>query len=110
MDAAERGDIYGGYIVGDQRHLVTVPAKSFFGEVYVRRLRGGRGDGGRDLHDETGRPAADRSDRTGALVGLLMLPTLIGGYLIASLMFSATRSRRHGDRSRSCSRSPLRSR
>jgi len=30
------------------------------------------------------------SDRTGALVGLLLLPTLVGGYMIASLMFSTS--------------------
>jgi hypothetical protein len=35
--AAERGDIYGGYIPGSSSdQLVTVPAKSFFAEVYVR--------------------------------------------------------------------------
>ncbi len=34
--AAKRGDIYGGYIPGSSADtLVTVPAKSFFGEVYV---------------------------------------------------------------------------
>ena len=30
------------------------------------------------------------ADRTGALVGLLLLPTLVGGYMIASLMFSTS--------------------
>jgi hypothetical protein len=35
--AAERGDIYGGYIPGSSSDtLVTVPAKSFFAEVHVR--------------------------------------------------------------------------
>ena len=32
------------------------------------------------------------SDRTGAVGGLLLLPTLIGGYLIATLLFSVTQS------------------
>ena len=37
IQAAERGDIYGGYIPGTSADtLVTVPAKSFFGEIYVR--------------------------------------------------------------------------
>ena len=30
------------------------------------------------------------SDRTGAVVGLLLLPTLIGGYVIATLLFAFT--------------------
>ena len=30
------------------------------------------------------------SDRTGAVVGLLLLPTLIGGYLIATMLFAFT--------------------
>ena len=30
------------------------------------------------------------SDRTGAVVGLLMLPTLLGGYLIAAMLFAFT--------------------
>jgi hypothetical protein len=30
------------------------------------------------------------SDRTGAVVGLLLLPTLIGGYVIATLLYAAT--------------------
>jgi len=35
--AAERGDIHGGYIPGSSTDtLVTVPAKSFFAEVYER--------------------------------------------------------------------------
>ena len=37
IQAAEQGDIYGGYIPGKSADtLVTVPAKSFFGEIYVR--------------------------------------------------------------------------
>lgn len=32
------------------------------------------------------------SDRTGGVVGLLLLPTLMGGYLVASLLYSATKS------------------
>jgi hypothetical protein len=48
LAAAQRGDIYGGYVPGSSTDaLVTVPAKSFFGEVFVadsttqpRRLAG----------------------------------------------------------------------
>ncbi|MGB7979530.1 MAG: hypothetical protein WCF36_01915 [Candidatus Nanopelagicales bacterium] len=35
--AAMAGEIYGGYVPGQNSDtLITVPAKSFFGEVYVR--------------------------------------------------------------------------
>ena len=37
IQAAEQGDIYGGYVPGKSADtLVTVPAQSFFGEIYVR--------------------------------------------------------------------------
>jgi len=91
MSAAAKGDIYGGYIVGSSADtLVTVPAKSFFGEVYVR---GGFADAAKKADRSiTVTPVAPlpTADRTGALVGLLLLPTLVGGYMVASLMFSAS--------------------
>ena len=91
MRAAEKGDIYGGYIVGSSADtLVTVPAKSFFGEVYVRA---GFADAAKEADRSiTVTPVAPlpTADRTGALVGLLLLPTLVGGYMVASLMFSAS--------------------
>jgi hypothetical protein len=91
MQAAQRGDIYGGYIPGDSSDtLVTVPAKSFFGEIYVR---GGFSDAAKTLKrtitTETVAPLPTE-DRTGGVVGLLLLPTLIGGYLIATMLFSFT--------------------
>jgi hypothetical protein len=91
--AAERGDIYGGYIPGSSTDtLVTVPAKSFFAEVYVR---GGFADAakavGRTYTTATIAPLPT-SDRTGAVAGLLLLPTLIGGYLIASMLYTFTRA------------------
>lgn len=90
--AAERGDIYGGYVVGDASDtIVTVPAKSFFGEIYVR---GGLEDAAKKADRETTTKVVaplPTSDRTGGVVGLLMLPTLIGGYLIATMLFSFTK-------------------
>jgi hypothetical protein len=82
--AAEHGDIYGGYIPGSSSDkLVTVPAKSFFGEVYVR---GGFADAakkaGRTFTTTVIAPLPT-ADRTGTVAGLLLLPTLIGGYLYA---------------------------
>ena len=91
MDAAARGDIYGGYVVGSSTDLlVTVPAKSFFGEVYVSA--GFKEAAKTESRTFTTTPVAPlpTADRTGALVGLLLLPTLVGGYMIASLMFSAS--------------------
>jgi hypothetical protein len=93
MAAAKKGDIYGGYVVGSSSDkVVTVPAKSFFGEVYVR---GGFEDAakkaGRTITTTVVAPLPT-ADRTGALVGLLLLPTLVGGYMIASLMFSTSQT------------------
>lgn len=93
MDAAERGDIYGGYIVGsDTDTLVTVPAKSFFGEVYVSAGFSDAAEKNDRTFTTTPVVPLPTADRTGALVGLLLLPTLVGGYMIASLMFSATQT------------------
>jgi hypothetical protein len=91
IQAAEQGDIYGGYIPGTSADtLVTVPAQSFFGELYVR-------GGFRDAAKKSDRALTTKviaplptSDRTGAVVGLLMLPTLLGGYLIAAMLFAFT--------------------
>lgn len=91
--AATRGDIYGGYITGSSGDtLVTVPAKSFFGEVLIR---GGFASAAKKLNQKfttmTIAPLPT-SDRTGALAGLLLLPTLIGAYLAASMIFSASKT------------------
>ena len=108
MRAAEKGDIYGGYIVGSSADtLVTVPAKSFFGEVYVRA---GFADAAKEADRSiTVTPVAPlpTADRTGALVGLLLLPTLVGGYMVASLMFSASQRAAAPGRIAIVSRSPL---
>jgi hypothetical protein len=97
--AAERGDIYGGYIPGSSSdQLVTVPAKSFFAEVYVR-------GGFADAAKKTSRTFTTAviaplptADRTGTVAGLLLLPTLIGGYLYASMMFPYARTASAGRR------------
>jgi hypothetical protein len=91
--AAQRGDIYGGYIPGSSRDtLITVPAKSFFGEVFVRGgFAAAAKKSGRTFTTTTIAPLPT-ADRTGNLVGLLLLPTLISGYLIAAMLFSATQT------------------
>ena len=93
IKAAERGDIYGGYIRGRSADtLVTVPAKSFFGEIYVRGAFGAAAKISRRPMTTTKVAPLPTSDRTGAVAGLLLLPTLIGGYLIATLLFTVTQS------------------
>ncbi len=91
MTAAKNGDIYGGYVVGSsQDTLVTVPAKSFFGEVYVRSgFASAAKQAGQKITTKVVAPLPTE-DRTGAVVGLLLLPTLVGGYMIASLLYSAS--------------------
>ena len=91
--AAKRGDIYGGYIPdssGDK--LVTVPAKSFFGEVYVSAGFKEAAAKSNSAYTTTVVAPLPLADRMGGVIGLLLLPTLIGGYMIASLMFSATQT------------------
>ena len=91
IQAAEQGDIYGGYVPGKSADtLVTVPAQSFFGEIYVRgAFTDAAKKSDRAITTKTVAPLPT-SDRTGAVVGLLLLPTLIGGYLIATLLFAFT--------------------
>ena len=91
--AAERGDIYGGYIPGSSTdRLVTVPAKSFFGEVYVRGgFAAAARKVGRTFATTTIAPLP-KSDRLGGVAGLLLLPTLIGGYLVASMLYASTQA------------------
>lgn len=91
LEGAEQGDIYGGYVAdpsGDK--LITVPAKSFFGEVYVSAAfaEAAKSTGGTYTTSQVA--PLPTADRTGAVVGLLLLPTLVGGYVIASLLFSAS--------------------
>jgi hypothetical protein len=84
--------VYGGCIPGSSTDkLVTVPAKSLFGEVCPGRVHRCGEEERSDVHDHDDRPLPT-ADRTGAVVGLLLLPTLIGGYLIASMLFSATQT------------------
>jgi hypothetical protein len=83
IKAAERGEIYGGHIRGRSGDtVVAVPAKSFFGEIYVRGAFEAAAKISHRPVTTTEIAPLPTSDRTGAVVGLLLLPTLIGGYLI----------------------------
>lgn len=89
--AADRGDIYGGYVPADSGDvLVTVPAKSFFGEVYVRAGFADAAKQSNATFTTTTVAPLPIFDRVGGVVGLLLLPTLVGGYLVASLFYSFT--------------------
>jgi hypothetical protein len=91
--AAQRGDIYGGYVPGSSTDtLITVPAKSFFGEVLVRAYFADAAKHSNRTLTTTAIVPLPTADRTGAVAGLLLLPTLIGGYLIASMLYSATKT------------------
>jgi hypothetical protein len=91
--AAKRGDIYGGYMPGASTDtLVTVPAKSFFGEVYVRGGFTAAAEKNNRMFTTTIVAPLPTSDRTSTVVGLLLLPTLIGAYLVASMLFSVSKT------------------
>lgn len=92
-EAAQHGDVYGGYVVGSSGDtLLTVPAKSFFADVDLTAAFAEAAEAeGRTLTTTSVVPLPTE-DRTGAVIGLLLLPTLVGGYMIASLLFSTTQA------------------
>jgi len=91
--AAERGEVYGGLVVGSgSDELLTVPAKSFFGDVYLTAAFEGAAKAEGTPLETTRVVPLPTADRTGAVVGLLLLPTLIGGYMVASLLYSSTQT------------------
>ena len=90
MNAINRGELYGAYVTGKTSDtLIVVPAKSFFGQV---ELEPAFLAVAHILHQpvsvQNAKPLPP-SDRVGAVVGLLLLPLLIGGYLAAVLVFKA---------------------
>lgn len=89
--AAEQGELYGAYLTGTiSDTLIVVPANSFFGEIYVRDffMKAAK-ENNRPLTVNTIAPLP-AADRLGTVSGLLMLPTLLGGYLVASFLFKVT--------------------
>ncbi len=90
ISAADQGKVYGAFVSGRTGDtLIVVPAKSFFAQV---ELEPAFVAAARLLHRsvtvQTVKPLP-ASDRVGAVVGLLLLPLLIGGYLAAVLVFKA---------------------
>ncbi|MFV0315814.1 MAG: hypothetical protein ACK5O2_02490 [Microthrixaceae bacterium] len=91
--AAEAGDIYGGYVPGSSTGtLYTVEAKSFFGDIYLTSAFEEAAKANGDTLTVTSVVPLPTEDRTGGVVGLLLLPTLIGGYLVASLLYSTSQT------------------
>ncbi len=91
--ALQRGEIYGAFIPGTSGDtLLLAPAKSFFAAVELQaafEVLDRPSDA--PLTVENVVPLPQR-DRLGTVAGLLLLPTLIGGYLVASLLGGATRT------------------
>ena len=90
LAAMGRGQLYGAYVTGSTSDtLIVVPAKSFFARI---ELEAAFVSAAHKLHQPVTVQAAEPlppSDPVGAVVGLLLLPLLIGGYLAAVLVFKA---------------------
>ncbi len=94
LEAATRdGDVYGGYVAGTGTGtLLTAPAKSFFGDIYLTGAFEKAAKADDVTLTVTPVVPLPTADRTGAVVGLLLLPTLIGGYMVASLLYSSSQA------------------
>jgi hypothetical protein len=92
MRAINRGEIYGAYLPGTTSDtLLTVPTKSFFATfVITGTFEGVAKKMGRALTVKQVKPLPKGKDPFGVVVGLLLLPLLIGGLLAAILVFKTT--------------------
>jgi hypothetical protein len=92
MNAIDQGSLYGAYVTGSSSDtLIVVPAKSFFAQTEVEpAFLAAAHKLGRPVTVQTAKPFPP-NDPIGAVVGLLLLPLLIGGYLAAVLVFKAAR-------------------
>jgi hypothetical protein len=90
MKAVDGGQLYGAYVSGSSSDtLIVVPAKSFFAQTEVEpAFLAAAHKLGRPVTVQTAKPLPP-SDPVAAVVGLLLLPLLIGGYLAAVLVFKA---------------------
>jgi hypothetical protein len=88
--AISQGKLYGAYITGSSSDtLIVVPAKSFFGQLYVEpAFLAAAHKLGRPVTVQTVKPLPP-SDPVGAVPGLLLLPLLIGGFLASVLVSKA---------------------
>jgi hypothetical protein len=90
--AIDQGKLYGAYIAGTSSDtLLTVPAKSFDALTVVEPLFvSAAAEARRPLHVEQVKPLPQDKDPVGAVAGLLLLPTIVGGLVAAILLFKAT--------------------
>ena len=82
-DAIDRGDIYGAYIPGTTSDtLLVVPSKSFFASFVITAVfESTAKDQGRSVAVQEVKPLPAGKDPFGAVVGLLLLPLIVGGLL-----------------------------
>src|SRR5262249_38680989 len=97
MDAINQGKIYGAYIPGSTSDtLLTVPSKSFFAAFIITALVGGTAKQmGPPLTAQQVKPLPAGKDPVGDVVGLLLLPLVVGGLLAAILVFKMTGNATH---------------
>ncbi|MFD9125983.1 hypothetical protein [Kitasatospora sp. NPDC059571] len=90
LAAADRGELYGGYVSGGTTDTaIVVPAKSFFAQTELEpAFVAAAHKLGRPVTVQTVKPLAS-TDPVGAVGSLLLLPLLIGGYLTAMLVYKA---------------------
>lgn len=89
--AVERGDIYGAYVSGPATDtLILAPAKSFFAGVELTAVFESAAQKGKQPLKVDNAVPLPKSDRLGGVSGLLLLPTLIGGYLMAMMLAKST--------------------
>lgn len=92
MNAINQGTIYGAYIPGSSSDtLLLVPSKSFFATVVITaQFEAAAKQLGRQLVVRQVKPLPKGKDPFGSVVGLLLLPLIVGGLLAAILVFKAT--------------------
>jgi hypothetical protein len=97
MAAIDRGELYGGYLTGDASDSVlVVPAKSYAASTKLKdAFLSAALTLQRPVTLQTVKPLPP-SDPVGAVVSLLLIPLLIGGFLGAVLVFKAAGRRAAG--------------
>src|SRR5262249_5322180 len=92
MNAINQGKIYGASIPGTTSDtLLTVPSKSFFAAFIITSLFDGTAKQlKRPLTVQQVKPLPAGKDPVGDVVGLLLLPLVVGGLLGAILVFKMT--------------------
>lgn len=89
--AVEQGDIYGAYVSGSTGdRLILGEAKSFFGGVELTAAFESAAKKNKQALEVENVVPLPQADRLGAVAGLLLLPTLIGGYFIAMMLAKST--------------------